>query len=181
MNFAAKRKRDGHDSDVKKVKNDIDEAAYSTSNEWPIYSHPEGGIVKITPWGCLRQFTHPEDGHLVTKFEDSSFMDYQFQSQQSYSQQSPYPQQPQHQAPVSNQYESMPSTPQSLYQSQPSTGVSARGPTAYGQNPSSPIKLSPSDEAEAYVMNGYQMETPPFQEQYGQEHEHYFGMDDEYQ
>lgn len=183
MNFASKRKRDEHDSDVKKIKNDIEgEVGLATSNEWPVYSHPEGGIVKITPWGCLRQFPHSEDGHLVTKFEDSTFMDYQFQPQRSQYEQSQYQQaylQSQQQSNMS--YESMPSTPQSLYQSQPSTGVSARGPTAYTQNPSSPIKLSPSDEAEGYVMTGYQMETPPCQEQYGQEHEHYFGMEDEYQ
>ena len=56
--YTPKRKREDVESYQKKVKNasEREKQAYSTSEEWPVYSHPEGGIVKITPWGSLRQF-----------------------------------------------------------------------------------------------------------------------------
>lgn len=48
------------------------------SEEWPVYDHPQGGSVKITPWGCLRQCIDSTLGAQVTRFEDSSFSDYDF-------------------------------------------------------------------------------------------------------
>lgn len=47
------------------------------SDEWPIYSHPQGGWVKFTPWGSVRM-TVNEQGEIVNKFEDVSFHDTSF-------------------------------------------------------------------------------------------------------
>lgn len=129
-----KRKRDDFDSDSKKVKN-LEPNEYETSNEWPIYNHPEGGIIKITPWGSLRQY-QDANGEMVTKFEDVSFQDY----------------------PFDNKQDEYPATPQSIIPN---------------NNPDPDrIKLTPDDEVEYYVMDGYkqQFETEP---------ENYLTMEDE--
>lgn len=158
MNFASKRKRDDTESDAKKIKNLVENEQYTNSNEWPVYSHPQGGLVKITPWGCLRQYTNPQTGELITKFEDSSFADYSFKPTQT--------------------YDTMPSTPQSLYQSLSAPPSAAHpGQDHQDHQMSSPIRVSPSSEAETYVVQGYQAETPPHQDQFEQEHENYFGME----
>lgn len=155
MNFASKRKRDETEPDSKKVKNYINEKErqeFSTSNEWPVYSHPEGGMVKITPWGSLRQYVDG-NGATVTKFEDVNFQDISFGG-----------------AAVAEVYE-MPSTPQSLNQSNNNF-------SSLPSNMDSDIKLSPGDEAEHYVISGYEKHKSNNPNQFQQEHENYFGMDD---
>ncbi|KAK6199254.1 uncharacterized protein RJT21DRAFT_121561 [Scheffersomyces amazonensis] len=192
MNFASsKRKRDEFDPDLKKVKNLIneqDKAEYTTSNEWPVYAHPEGGIVKITPWGSLRQFTNTETGQQIAKFEDVSFSDISFDTSNTDDIYNPM-------------NTSLPSTPQSLY-NQNMTNPSNQCPTNTTNNynasarhphhPQYPV-LSVDDEVESYVVDGYHQITPPppssqeyqkhsfsndQQEQFEQEQENYFGMMD---
>lgn len=159
--MSSKRKFTDSESNKKKVIDETTQKLYTTSNEWPIYNHPDGGIIKVTPWGSIRQFKINDE--TVTKFEDKNFQDYSF-------------------TPSFNPLEvDYPQTPQSIQ---------------------SPIKLSPSDEAEQYVMQGYdntemeleslnqQQQQPPQQQQHYnnpqqfhqfQEHENYFGtIDDEY-
>lgn len=93
--MSSKRRHYDNEPESKKVRPELEQAAYSTSDEWPIYNHPEGGVVKITPWGSLRQYLHPISGQPVTKFEDMSFQDHSF-----------------NQAASEQQY--VPSTPQSM-------------------------------------------------------------------
>ena len=158
MNFASKRKREEVEPDTKKVKNFINEKErqeFSSSNEWPVYNHPDGGIVKITPWGSVRQYMDA-CGITVTKFEDLYFQDISIANS--------------HQ--TANVYE-MPSTPVSMNQN--SNNYSS--PSMYDVDG---IKLSPSDEAENYVINGYGrlQGNGAQQQQFQQEHENYFGMED---
>lgn len=157
--FTNKRKRDACEQDVKKFKNLLEndeKALYSLSDEWPMYNHPDGGTVKITPWGSLRQYVDGQSGETVTRFEDSSFADLSFASSQCYD---------------------LPSTPMSLN----ATGSSRSSPTPEN------MMLSPSCEAELYVVDGYRANGEhPAQEshstagqgvgQFSQEQEHYFGM-----
>jgi hypothetical protein len=49
----------------------------ASSDEWPIYQHPQGGWVKFTPWGSVRM-TINDQGETVSKFEDVSFHDTTF-------------------------------------------------------------------------------------------------------
>lgn len=152
--YTPKRKREDVESCQKKVKNasEREKQAYSTSEEWPVYSHPEGGIVKITPWGSLRQF-QDQNGNTVTKFEDKGFQDYAF----AYGNASGNGQ--------NNVYE-LPTTPQSMYRSSPA-------PTSVSNGDK--IDFSPLDEAESYVREGYGSDE---WQRYGQEQENYFGMQD---
>lgn len=158
-----KRRRDDLEAETQKLKNyitenDKDNAVYSTSNEWPIYSHPEGGLVKITPWGSLRQFTNPETGELITKFEDSSFQDQSFNMANLVYEQMYNVAHNSMNVDTPERAESqMPPTPQSIQQCKLST------PT--------PVRMYPGDEVETYVLNGY--------DGFNQEHENYFGMQDE--
>ncbi|ODV79462.1 uncharacterized protein CANTADRAFT_51884 [Suhomyces tanzawaensis NRRL Y-17324] len=173
MSFASKRKRDeGGAEHTKKTRNgELPTQEYTTSDEWPIYAHPEGGIVKITPWGSLRQYTNDNGDH-ITKFEDVSFEDISFAKPGA--------------AGTTPQDDYMPSTPQSLYNSQQYQQTNHQA--SYNQSQPTPvrptIKLSPSDEAEMYVVDGYRgmgpgAVTPPQQQgQFEQEHENYFGMND---
>lgn len=48
-----------------------------SSDEWPIYQHPQGGWVKFTPWGSVRM-TINDQGETISKFEDVSFHDTSF-------------------------------------------------------------------------------------------------------
>lgn len=110
MNFAAKRKREALEPEAKKTKavmGDRERELVSLSLEWPIYNHPDGGTIKITPWGSLRQYTN-EAGEMVTKFEDVTFNDYSFAMSPSNS---------------DNQYYDMPTTPMSLSVSSRSSPV----------------------------------------------------------
>ncbi|RLV92953.1 hypothetical protein JA1_002899 [Spathaspora sp. JA1] len=185
MNYTStKRGRDDFESDTKKVKNFINQQSHqeiTESNEWPQFAHPEGGIIKITPWGSLRQFVDPISGESITKFEDMSFEDYTFQAsnvEDIYSVQQ-------------SQQPSMPSTPQSLYQTH-SYQQNTRFASHNMPGSNSPLRLSPECEAEGYLRDGYHgvrqpqssaQQTPSpevqgkqQQQQFEQEHENYFGM-----
>lgn len=162
MFSVSKRKRDAYDSECKKSKAQVGERErelISLSNEWPLYNHPDGGTVKITPWGSLRQYIDPETGELVTRFEDVTFSNYSFAMSPSNS---------------DNQFYELPSTPMSL-----NATNSARSSPALGEQ----MRFSPSSEVEQYVVDGYRnhdsknisgqaVEQPLF----GQEQENYFGM-----
>ncbi|EGW29943.1 uncharacterized protein SPAPADRAFT_144303 [Spathaspora passalidarum NRRL Y-27907] len=169
MSYTTKRGREDFEPDTKKIKNYINQQSHqeiTESNEWPQFAHPEGGIVKITPWGSLRQFVDPISGESITKFEDMSFEDYTFKAsnvEDIYT--------VKHQEPPS-----MPSTPQSLYQThsyQPNTRFASHNMP--GGN--SPLRLSPECEAEGYLRDGYRGQQA--QQQFEQEHENYFGMHDQ--
>ena len=54
----------------------------TSETEWPQFIHPDGGIIKITPWGTLRQFVDPKTNETITKFEDCSLEDYSFKLNQ---------------------------------------------------------------------------------------------------
>lgn len=151
MEYAPKRKSDGLD-DPKKLKNYVNERereAYTSSKDWPVYLLPGGGILKVSPWGLVKQIPNPATGEMITKFEDTSFQDYSFDSEA-----------------VNSIYE-MPSTPQSLCP-----------PSRASPSPAS-LRLSPSDEAELYVMDGYLKHQAEQQQRFVPEHENYFGMGDE--
>lgn len=141
-----KRRREDEDMDSKRARAVLEKE--EAGLEWPVYNHPEGGIVKITPWGMLRQY-RDANGHEVTRFEDKEFSELRFE-----------PPEPTTQYPL---------TPQSLNYYNPLPTPQAK---SFGG-----FDLSPSNEVESYVMEGYQGMTPP--QQYEQEHEHYFGMGDE--
>lgn len=148
--YTGKRKRE-EDDEAKRAKQ-VSERAAIEGQDWPVYNHPEGGVVKITPWGSLRQFVN-DKGETVTKFEDKEFHDLRFEPQDYY-----------------------PQTPQSLY---PATNpLPVPQAKTFGL-----FDLSPSNEVEGYVMDGYNRGynglTPPPQQQFEREHEHYFGMGDE--
>ncbi|EGV64952.1 hypothetical protein PSN45_005307 [Yamadazyma tenuis] len=146
-------------------KKNIDEATqklYSSSNEWPIYNHPDGGIIKITPWGSIRQFEI--NGEVITKFEDMAFNDYNFAGTNITSSPNGIANTGNstaataiHSGDVSNasEFQELPQTPQSIQS----------------------VRLSPYDETEQYVVKGYEDDM----DQYSREPEHYLGMgDDEY-
>lgn len=161
MNCIPKRRRDDADSDTKKTKSFINEKErleVTTSNEWPIYAHPDGGTVKFTPWGCLRQYVD-NSGETVTKFEDMSFQEYMFNSNKN-----------------NNIYQFTPSTPQSINQvsMSPSPGElklslsdEVENYVINGYQRMTPPPAFPN------ISNGYQPE------QYAQEHENYLGMEQE--
>lgn len=152
--FTSKRKRD--DDGEKKTKAmtplEREHSVVTSSNEWPVYNHPDGGTIKITPWGSLRQFVNPATGEQVTKFEDVSFSDYSFQPLQ------PSP------------YYDMPTTPVSMSVSNRSSPV----PQPHE------MLVSPSCEVESYVINGYNFyRAPERSDQFSQEQENYLGMMDQ--
>lgn len=134
------------------LKNITKENQITSEAEWPQFIHPEGGIIKITPWGTLRQYVDPVTQETITKFEDCSLEDYSFKLEN-----------------IERIYQT-PNTPQSIYQK---TGHT--------------LRLSPSDDAEGYVIEGYREIQPLVevlpqgnrgQECFQPEHENYFGMND---
>ncbi|EMG47636.1 hypothetical protein SBY92_004670 [Candida maltosa Xu316] len=142
------------------IKNITKEEQITSEAEWPQFVHPDGGIIKITPWGTLRQFVDPITQETVTKFEDCNLANYSFTSET-----------------IEKIYQT-PDTPQSIYN---------RNYNGNGRA----LRLSPSDEAEGYVIDGYikgdsSVEVSPQQQQqqhshsqgcFQPEHENYFGMD----
>ncbi|KAI3406573.2 hypothetical protein KGF56_000705 [Candida oxycetoniae] len=175
----SKRKNEDFDGDYKKIKSLTTEDLMNSNPEWPQFIHPDGGLVKITPWGSIRQFVDPITNETMTKFEDCGFDDYSFRSQS-----------------VEKIY-STPNTPQSLYQQQPPPQQLNQQSQQKGNNSVSYVSrkssfnnsnsgnitrmnLSPSAEVEGYVVDGYSSsplkQKSPQQEQFCQEHENYFGM-----
>lgn len=150
----SKRKRDASEVECKKAKAQVGEKErelISLSGEWPIYNHPNGGTVKITPWGSLRQYVDLQTGEQVTRFEDVTFNDLSFASSATNS---------------DNQIYELPQTPMSL------NGLnSARSSPAIGD-----MRFSPSNEAEQYVVEGYRRGEAAEQLLFGPEQENYFGM-----
>lgn len=153
----SKRRIDNTRDTKKKNLDELTHQLYSTSNEWPVYNHPDGGIIKITPWGSIRQFEL--NGEMITKFEDMSFTDYNFTPAIKNSKNPVSP-------PSHPQDQHLPQTPQSIQS----------------------LRLSPCDEAENYVMKGYQSlgsssspNVPSANDdfQFAREPEHYFGMMDD--
>lgn len=157
MSVFNKRKRDAPGEDTKKPKALIGEKErelLSQSSEWPLYNHPDGGTVKITPWGSLRQWVDPATGENRTKFEDASFLDLLFEMSPNNS---------------NNQCYELPSTPMSLNP----TSSSRSSP-----GPGDRFAFSPSSDAEQYVVDGYRGREHIGQQQFAQEQENYLGMDD---
>lgn len=158
MNASTKRSRNDSCIDAKKARPSVE----SVSDDWPVYGHPQGGTVKITPWGCLRLYLDPILGQEVTKFEESTFSTIDFGTPVS-PEASPQQSQSEY-TPRDVDMSEMPPTPQSIHYRR------AIVP--------SPFEFSPSSEAEGYLREGYMSHSSPAQE-YSHEQEHYLGMDDE--
>ncbi|KAJ8143539.1 hypothetical protein OY671_003341 [Metschnikowia pulcherrima] len=156
MSFVAKRKRDAEpDSNKKPTFGEKEQEILSQTNEWPMYNHPDGGTVKITPWGSLRQWIDPATGQANTKFEDASFSEISFAMSPNN---------------VHNQCYDLPTTPMSLNPS--SSSRSSPAPDRFN--------FSPTNEAELYVIEGYgqKQANAGFTQEYAQEQEHYLGMEE---
>ncbi|EER31378.1 conserved hypothetical protein [Candida tropicalis MYA-3404] len=155
------KRRNGQEENIdlgeRNIKNITKENQITSEAEWPQFVHPEGGIIKITPWGTLRQYIDPVTQETITKFEDCNLEDYSFKSEN-----------------IEKIYQT-PDTPQSIYQ----------------KNGGRALRLSPGDDAEGYVIEGYrelgqQVEIVQGeenrqgdrQEYFQPEHENYFGMND---
>lgn len=187
---SSKRRFDDDEVSNKKNRPEIlDEAKLkiTTSNEWPIYAHPQGGSIKITPWGALRTYVM-EDGEEVVKFEDTSFSEYSYIDDNN---DTDVPRPPAT-GYANNEADAdadaaMPSTPQSLYGNGNTNNIlpltmysstSANQAVVQSQFGNGSFRLSPSEEAEHYVIKGYdRMSTPPTGDHgYSQEQEHYLGI-----
>lgn len=151
---AGKRKCDALEAEIKRTKAILES---EEAEQWPVYVHPEGGTVKFSPWGSIREWVDPVTGQAGCKFEDTTFVNSTFDLT------APNP-------PLTQNYE-LPTTPLSLGGATPSRA----SPT-----PADRIHYSPSSEAEQYVVEGYgdagRKETS--RDQYVQEQENYFGMDE---
>lgn len=157
MYQASKRKCDALDAETKRTRALLES---EEAEQWPVYVHPEGGTVKFSPWGSIREWVDPVTGQEGCKFEDTTFVASTFDLTAP--------------LPISQEYE-LPTTPMSLGGTTPSRvspGLVDR------------IHYSPGSEAEQYVIEGYGESAvkEPTSGQYAQEQEHYFGMDelDEY-
>ncbi|AOW30516.1 hypothetical protein I503_05151 [Candida albicans SC5314] len=161
--------------DERIVKNLTKPDQITSETEWPQFIHPDGGIIKITPWGTLRQFVDPKTNETITKFEDCSLEDYSFKSES-----------------IEKLYQT-PNTPQSIYHNAGQDNI-IHTPHNGNRNLSGLI-ISPESEVEGYVVDGYrqqqqQQQQPQQQQQQHQqfhqqrdcfvpEHENYFGMTDD--
>lgn len=161
-----KRQIDNLESCNKKTIDEITKLA-NENQDWPIYNHPNGGIIKITPWGSIRQFELK--GEVITKFEDMSFSDYDFTNLSL-----PYKTKSVDGNITSNILNSSDSSIMNL-----SSTWNSDQDTSYSsyELPCTPqsIKLSPGDEVEQYVLSGYN----DMDYQYNNEQENYFGMMDD--
>ncbi|KAI5965090.1 hypothetical protein KGF57_000883 [Candida theae] len=165
-----KRRNDDFESNQHRFKNMTHEEAINSTTEWPQFIHPDGGIVKISPWGSIREYTDPKTNQTVTKFEDCNFDDYSFRSES-----------------VEKIYQT-PDTPQSLHNQSGSVATSSGGAgagagavaVAGGDSGANPFTLSPSNEVEGYVVDGYgQYRKDAYSranDQYPVEQENYFGI-----
>lgn len=157
-----KRKVEEAETNLKKLKNIDDRQDYTTLDEWPVFNHLGGGMVKITPWGCIRKYTDEETGTVRTKFEDQLFEEVSFGTSRN------------------EHIYQMPSTPQSMNQGGQQNNFSS---VSMRNDPNSnDITLSSSDEVELYVINGYngnhEWQTQHDRYQFLQEQENYLAMSD---
>ncbi|KAI5959877.1 uncharacterized protein KGF55_005109 [Candida pseudojiufengensis] len=185
INQQSKRKNEENIEEFKKLKNLTTEDLINSNPEWPQFIHPDGGILKITPWGSIRQYIDSASGESITKFEDLNFEEYSFKSEE-----------------IEKLYNT-PNTPQSIYNHQQSNNFNHISPlhnkpnlsqqsssnsiglssnnSIYNQSNQN-LNLSPSNEIESYVVDGYQynqnqQQQHDIQDQEFQiEHENYFGM-----
>lgn len=149
---AAKRKCDAEDAETKRTRALLDS---EESDQWPVYVHPEGGTVKFSPWGSIREWVDPVTGQAGCKFEDTTFVNSTFDLCAP--------------LPASQGYE-LPTTPMSL---------GGATPCRLSPAPTELLHYSPTSEAEQYVVEGYgQKPRRETTDQYAQEQEHYFGMDE---
>lgn len=179
MDFVNKRKRDAPEPDTKKIKapfGEKEKELFSLSEEWPVYNLPEGGTVKITPWGSLRLWTDPQTGETITRFEDASFSDLAFQTANVGTMGGSYyngPQGQNHASAQPNACYELPSTPMSLNMSSNSSPAPEN------------MTFSPTSEAELYVVDGYRHNGnngaagQTVGQQFSQEQENFFGMEEQ--
>ncbi|KAG5419523.1 hypothetical protein I9W82_003291 [Candida metapsilosis] len=138
-----KRRNDNDfETNQQRFKTMTQEEAINSTTEWPQFIHPDGGIVKISPWGSIREYVDPKTNETVTKFEDCNFEEYSFKSET-----------------VEKLYQT-PDTPQSLYQrssnqSNESGATVGGGGGGGGGSSNHQFTLSPSNEVEGYVVDGY--------------------------
>lgn len=166
----SKRNLDTSEELKKKNIDEITQKLSLENNDWPIYNHPNGGIIKITPWGSIRQYE--SNGETITKFEDMNFSDYDFTNLPL-----PY----NNQIPQQNQFGKNLTTMSSMNSLNNNSNdmdydIEYQNEYELPQTPQS-IRLSPSDEAENYVIKGYTEQN--FQQEFSKEHENYFGMMDD--
>ena len=133
----------------------------TSETEWPQFIHPDGGIIKITPWGTLRQFIDPKTNETITKFEDCSLEDYSFKLES-----------------IEKLYQT-PNTPQSIYHTAGQDNI--MNTPQIGNNNLNRFTISPGTEAESYVIEGYRQQQLQFHHRdcFVPEHENYFGMTDD--
>ena len=137
-----KRRNDNDfETNQQRFKTMTQEEAINSTTEWPQFIHPDGGIVKISPWGSIREYVDPKTNETVTKFEDCNFEEYSFKSE------------------TVEKFYQTPDTPQSLYHrssNQSNESGSAVGCGGGGGGSSNhQFMLSPSNEVEGYVVDGY--------------------------
>lgn len=143
------------------VKNLTKPDQITSETEWPQFIHPDGGIIKITPWGTLRQFIDPKTNETITKFEDCSLEDYSFKLES-----------------IEKLYQT-PNTPQSIYRTAGQDNI--MNTPQIGNNNLNRFTISPGTEAESYVIEGYRQQQLQFHHRdcFVPEHENYFGMTDD--
>lgn len=147
----SKRKCDALEAETKRTRALLDS---EEAEQWPVYVHPEGGTVKFSPWGSIREWVDPATGETGCKFEDTTFVNSTFDAN----------------VPTFSQNYELPTTPMSLGSSTPSRTSPCPGDLHY----------SPTSEVEQYVIEGYGHPTKKeaTRDQYVQEQEHYFGMEE---
>lgn len=153
MYQASKRKCDTLEAETKRTRSLL---SSEEADQWPVYVHPEGGTVKFSPWGSIREWVDPVTGQAGCKFEDTNFLASTFDTSITI------------QVLQKQKYE-LPTTPLSLGGTTPSNA----SPT-----PPDRIQYSPSSEAEQYVVEGYSVAArkEKGRDRYVQEQENYFGM-----
>ncbi|WLF81475.1 hypothetical protein PVL30_005272 [Lodderomyces elongisporus] len=165
--------------------------------EWPTFHHPDGSIIKLTPWGSIK-----ESGNSKV-FQDVSFDQLSFVSEDHIEQiytikpkiKFSDQQQLQREQLRESDRLSMSSSVELLsHQSSFNSGIG----TGTGVGAGASFSLSPTAEVEDYVMDGYsqmqgqrsrselaqqhqhQQHHQHQHQQYCQEQENYFGMGDEH-
>ena len=137
-----KRKIESENAETKRARALLDS---DEGDNWPVYVHPQGGTVKFSPWGSIREWIDPVTGQAGCKFEDTAFVNSMFDLS------APLP------TPVAFE---LPTPPMSL------DGTPVRGPPS----PAEKSHYSPSSDAEQYMVEGYgQMANKAGHDQYDQD------------